>query len=129
MTPVYLAGPILGCDDIEALDWREEAKRELVGVETLDPMRRDFRGYESVRVAEIVESDKADIKASGAVLAMCSRPSAGTSMEILYAWRLGVPVVSVVPAGVPVSPWIAYHSVAVVETLREACRAVRRHAV
>lgn len=129
MTTVYLAGPILGCSDAEAIDWREEAKRELVGLDFLDPMVRDYRGREAEAFAEIVEGDKDDIDTSDVMLAMCPRPSVGTSMEVLYAWQRAMPVVVVAPPGAPVSPWLRYHASEVVETLAEACRAVRRHSL
>lgn len=72
---------------------------------------------------EIVEEDKRDIRNSNVVLALATRASAGTSMEILYAWSLSIPVVSIVT--VPTSPWIVYHSYAAVDTLDQAVKVIR----
>jgi hypothetical protein len=134
---VYLAGGINGLSDGDATDWREEAKRLLpreIGV--LDPMSRDYRGREDENVAEIVRGDLDDIAKSNAVIAYCPRPSWGTAMEIHHVATMGRDVrvrtargpvtvgwrklVAVVPAGVPVSPWLRHHSDAVVETLEAA---------
>jgi nucleoside 2-deoxyribosyltransferase len=115
---VYLAGPIQGCTDSEAKDWRDAARMMLRG-NVIDPMTRDYRGVEEEFVADIVNGDKADIRKCRSVLAYCPRPSVGTSMEIFYAWTLRIPVVAVVPAG-PVSPWLRYHSIGVFRDLAAA---------
>jgi nucleoside 2-deoxyribosyltransferase len=108
---VYLAGPINGCDDATAKNWREYAKARLEA-ETLDPIRRDFRGREMEPGidAEIVEGDKADIEGSDILLVNASSPSVGTSMEVLYAFQRGKIVVSVYNNPRPPSPWLTYHS-------------------
>ena len=108
MPIVYLCGGINGLTDADAKDWREAAKARLS--RTLDPMRRDYRGKESTSVAEIVGWDLRDIVEAHCVLAMCAKPSWGTAMEIWFASNRGTPVFSVVPAGRPVSPWLAYCS-------------------
>lgn len=111
---VYLGGPINGCSDEEAHGWREAVKPllEAAGHQWLDPMVRDYRGRELEPgiAAEIVENDKADIRECGALLMSCPKPSVGTSMEILYGWGLGLPIVAVVPEGATPSPWIIYHA-------------------
>jgi nucleoside 2-deoxyribosyltransferase len=121
MNLVYLAGPINGCSDSEANDWRAAATVALGrhGVYTLNPMRRDYRGIEAESVDRIVEDDKFDIDQSCAVLAMCPKPSYGTAMEILYAHDHGKPVIVVTPHG-SVSPWLTYHSTTVVHELSDA---------
>lgn len=105
---LYLAGPINGCSDSEAGDWRMEAKDKLAGLyEFLDPMRRDYRGRELEPgiASEIVRGDMEDIEASDVILAMCPKPSVGTSMEVFWAFHdLKKPVIAVVPA--PASPWL-----------------------
>lgn len=115
----YLCGPINGCTDTEANDWRSYAKANLT-TDTLDPMRRDYRGREDESVAEIVELDKKDVEDADFILVNAPRPSVGTSMEVLYAWQLKKPVVSVVPHDTPVSPWMRYHSTVITNSLREA---------
>lgn len=115
---VYLAGPIHQRTDAECKDWRELAKSLRPDIEWLDPMRRDYRGIEAENVGAIVEQDKADILQSDAVLAVVDPPSAGTSMEIHWAWQLSKPVYVV--AGGAVSPWIEYHATHVCESFSAA---------
>lgn len=127
---VYLAGGINGLTDGDATDWRTEAKRLLpreIGV--LDPMSRDYRGKEDDNVDAIISGDKDDIAQCQAIIANCPRPSWGTAMEIGWAYANFRPddnqfarlrIVAIVPAGTPVSPWLRYHTDAVVETLEAA---------
>lgn len=115
---VYLCGPINGCTDAECNDWREYAKKHLNN--TIDPMKRDYRGKEGNSYREIVDLDKIDVRSCDIILANCPTPSVGTSMEVFYAWTLGKPVVAVVPTGGKVSPWLRYHTTKVCETMRDA---------
>lgn len=130
---VYLAGGINGLSDSDATDWRTEAKRLLpreIGV--LDPMSRDYRGKEDDNVDAIIKGDQADIKLCDAMIAYCPRPSWGTAMEIHWTKVVcknergyqSCLIVAIVPAGVPVSPWLRYHTDAVVETLEAAVEQV-----
>ncbi len=106
---VYLCGGINGLSDAECRDWREVAK-ELLHAETLDPMRRDYRGKEDESVDEIVRGDLDDIKASDVVLVNATRPSWGTAMEIAYAAMLRKQIVAFTgDASVRISPWLRYH--------------------
>jgi nucleoside 2-deoxyribosyltransferase len=107
---VYLAGPINGCTDCEANSWREQVKDTIGAENCLDPMRRDYRGHEDTVQREIVENDKEDIFNADVVLAYCWQVSVGTSMEVLLAWEMHKPVIVVVPADMPVSPWLRYHA-------------------
>ena len=120
MRRVYLCGPINGCQDAECKDWREIAKAQLPN--TVDPMDRDYRGreLESGIAAEIVENDKADIDGCDVLLVYYTRPSVGTSMEIIYAWQQGKQVILVCEPNVRVSPWLAYHSTCVFHSMRKA---------
>jgi nucleoside 2-deoxyribosyltransferase len=115
---IYLCGPINGCTDEECKDWREAAKKRFP--DTLDPMRRDYRGRESECVAEIVELDKKDIDECDCLLVNHPKPSVGTAMEVLYAWERAKFIVVVVPKGDKLSPWMIYHSDFVVESFEEA---------
>lgn len=122
---VYLCGAINGCSDSECRDWREEAKRQLLPLRCLDPMARDYRGKESHSFQEIVTGDLLDIDQSQAMLVQAARPSWGTAMEVFYAYRQGLLVVVVAPPEAPVSPWLRYHSHAIVHGLTEACEVIR----
>jgi nucleoside 2-deoxyribosyltransferase len=109
---VYLAGPINACSDEQVTAWRSDARKHLegIGCRIVDPADRDFRGVESETFWSIVEGDKRDIDDCDVVLAYCWQPSYGTAMEILYAAERNIPVVVVVPNGLPVSPWVRYHA-------------------
>lgn len=120
---VYLCGGINGLSDADADGWREKAKRLLAPLQTIDPMSRDYRGVEDQSVLEIVHGDLRDISESRFILAMCSRPSWGTAMEIFHAYGIGKSVYLVVPHG-PISPWLRYHSHWVSRSLEDACRRI-----
>jgi nucleoside 2-deoxyribosyltransferase len=117
---VYLCGGINKLSDAECKDWREEAKC-LLGpeFETLDPMRRDYRGREGDFSAEIVRHDQTDIAMSDIILVRAEKPSWGTAMEMVYAKLLGKFVV-VFGAGDKPSPWIVFHSNKMFPNLNEA---------
>lgn len=139
---MYLAGPINGCTDEEAFGWRRDIKKELAQqqIEWIDPLDRDFRGKEVLNYMDIVENDLEAIRKSDIVLAYLwkeNQPYFGTSMEIMYAHMIGVPVVSVMPfptltvkgdklkkelggENPNFHPWIKYHSKSVVATLPDA---------
>ena len=110
---IYLCGPINGCND-EASQWRDQFKGRDLVAEYVDPMERDYRGKERENYREIVELDKRDIRTCDAVLAMHDKPSVGSSMEILFAWTLGIPVVVINRSCGPISPWLQYHATVVV---------------
>ena len=119
MPRVYLAGPPY------ADDYRRRAA-ELVreaGWESVDPMRRDFRGRTQGHEAEIVEGDLADIESCDAVLADFSEPDEGTAMEAWYAHGAGKKVIAYT-GGTPPHPWTVYVAVGVFAELEDAVRAL-----
>lgn len=106
---LYLCGPINGCSDAEANDWRSMVKGLWVG-RCIDPMARDYRGREAEAFREIVELDKLDIDEADILLVNYDRPSVGTSMEVLYAWEHGKTVLVVCREDSVISPWLRYHA-------------------
>lgn len=115
---IYLCGGINGLSDAECRDWREVAKEQLK-CDTLDPMRRDYRGKEDGSVYEIVRGDLVDIRDSDYILVNATRPSWGTAMEIVYAFTMRKPIIAF--AGTArVSPWLRYHCGWIFETVEEA---------
>lgn len=98
----------MGCTDEQCKSWREYAKTKLP--HTLDPMDRDYRGKEGDNATAIVEGDKEDINNAAILLVNFPAPSAGTCMEMIYAWEMGKYIVVVVPSGAKISPWVQYHS-------------------
>ncbi len=124
MRTVYLCGPIANCDNVEANGWRSRFCLGIVGhpFRALDPMRRDYRdtGLSAEEVKLLVEQDKHDIAACDYVLANPWKPSAGTHMEILFAWSIHKPVITIAPARDYVSPWVLYHTTHRVESIIDA---------
>jgi nucleoside 2-deoxyribosyltransferase len=119
MKTLYLCGPINGCTDAEANDWRQAVIAAWTG-RCIDPMVRDYRGREDECVSEIVELDKADVEACDVLLVNYDRPSVGTSMEVLYAWERGKRVIVVCREGERISPWLRYHAHHIVHDLDAA---------
>jgi nucleoside 2-deoxyribosyltransferase len=116
---VYLAGPP------HADEYRRRAAalfRE-VGLEPVDPMRRDYRGRTEGNEPEIVQGDLADIDSCAAVLAAFTSPDEGTAMEAWYAHSRGKPVVAYT-GGAPAHPWTVYVAVVVCDDLEQAVRAL-----
>lgn len=105
---VYLCGPINGMSDIEACNWRKEAKRLRPDIEWVDPMIRDYRGIEAANVEEIVCGDKADITSCDAVLRRAKPISEGSAQETMFAHMRGIRVVAWCEGSV--SPWLRYHA-------------------
>lgn len=120
--PVYLCGPINGCTDEEAKNWREYIKSQYPNC--IDPMRRDYRGKEDQCVDEIVELDKIDVINSGVILVNYDKPSVGTSMEVLYAFERGKYVLVVCKQGTSISPWLRYHSHKIVHSFYDALQII-----
>ncbi len=118
---VYLCGPINGCTDKEAKNWRDEVTRVFpAAFSFIDPMVRDYRGVEDMAYREIVDLDKRDVRLADAILVNYVKPSVGTSMEVFYAWTIGKPIVIWCAKGEKISPWLRYHSTAFVHSIDEA---------
>jgi len=115
---VYLCGPINGCTDEECNDWREEITKSFP--DAINPMIRDYRGKEAESYREIVDLDKRDVRNADCILVNYSKPSVGTSMEVFYAWSLGIPVIVWRAPGASISPWLRYHSTALTHSLSDA---------
>lgn len=116
---LYLCGPINGCTDAECKDWREFVKTLWPGT-CVDPMRRDYRGREAEAYREIVELDKIDVASCDCILVNYDKPSVGTSMEMLFAWERGKPIVLVCRADAVLSPWLRYHATAIAHSFSDA---------
>jgi predicted Rossmann-fold nucleotide-binding protein len=120
---IYLCGPIMGCTDSEANDWRTLVKGLWAG-RVLDPMRRDYRGRELESFEEVVKLDKVDVHQSDALIVNFPGPSVGTAMEIYMAFEMGKLVVVVVSEGTRISPWLRYHSHVIVNSFEQAVQRV-----
>lgn len=123
---VYLCGPINGCTDDEANNWRSDIKVQYGAASCIDPMVRDYRGTEHLDYREIVDLDKRDIRDADVILVNYDKPSVGTSMEVFYAWQLGKPVIVWCRSDAVISPWLRYHSTTFVHSVAEMVFAVKR---
>ena len=126
---VYLAGRISDCSDEECNGWREQASVALKDLATtVNPMVRDARGREDEPGISkfVVEGDKADIDSCDAILVRYKKPSVGTMMEVIYAWEHGKRVILWVDRLSGLSPWLRYHSHAVVTSLFEAACVIQQ---
>lgn len=124
---IYLCGPINGCTDAEANDWRTAVKEQWLG-KCIDPMKRDYRGKEAEAFREIVELDKIEVAACDVMLVNYDKPSVGTSMEILYAWERGKRIVVVCRPEAVISPWLRYHSHYLAHSFDNALAYIATHA-
>ncbi len=120
---VYLCGPINGCTDEEANDWRESVIAHFP--DAINPMVRDYRGREEECFVEIVELDKRDIAECDVLLVNYSKPSVGTAMEVYIAWKQGKPIVVWHPEGASISPWLRYHASDFVHSFNGAIKTLR----
>lgn len=120
---IYLCGPINGCTDDEACTWRQWFQDRC---RCIDPMARDYRGKKAESYREIVDLDKLDIRECDVVVVMYTQPSVGTSMEVFYAWTIGKPVIVIDESSKPLSPWLRYHSTAIVKSKEEALAKLER---
>jgi len=118
---VYLCGPIFEKTNDECRGWRSYATEiaDQYSIDVFNPMRRDYRGVQQENQSSIVVLDKREITLSDVLLVNWQGPSAGTSMEIIYAYDLGKPIV-LVYQGKPLSPWVEYHVTQIVPDLDDA---------
>lgn len=134
MTKVYLSGAISNAPGY-GKDWREEAKSRFDDfVEPCDPLDfHDFGPGEEITVSddELVRQDKLEIADSDVVLVnwQSNVPKAGTPMEIMYAYNLGIPVIVWHSDRVydEVSPWVRHHATLMCEKLEDAVEEAEYH--
>lgn len=123
----YLCGPIDHVSYSEASTWREEMKERFP--KALDPMRREYP-LPTEQATQMIELDKKDILECNFVICKLTSygktPLVGTSMELIYAWTMGKPVIVWKEPGMRISPWIAYHCMAQVTSEEELLEVVRR---
>lgn len=130
-TKIYLSGPIQHVRDY-GRGWREWLKSEYsddVRVAFVDPMDK----YDTMDEAEaewtnrdIVQDDLEMIDQSDAMIVHWDAvPTAGTPMEMFYAFRDNVPVVvQTTLHESDISPWVEYHSHYITETFEDALDAL-----
>ena len=116
---VYLCGPISDCSNDECNSWRNYISERVP--DCINPMTRDCRGKKMTTdiCKFIVEGDKADIIHSNVLLYNFTKHSSGSPMELLYAFTNCKNTVTI-SNGLKLSPWVMYHSFAIVPDLDSA---------
>lgn len=130
-TTIYLGGPMLDCTEEEMQDWRDEVQDEFTvevasgAVAFLNPCARTWDGTQA-GAEYIVERDLEDIDECDIVIANLWKIGVGTSMEVFYAAGChGKLVITIVPEGRSVSPWLMVHSL-VTRSVAEAVAVIQR---
>jgi len=139
MIRIYLCGPIYGISDKSSVTWRELAENYFSGIhknidgkkeyiQILNPLRRNFRDNELFSQNEIVQLDKADIINSDVLLVNGIKPGWGTAMEVLFGYEHHKIIVTFTGSILEnTSPWLAFHSTRILETLDEAMKYIIKH--
>lgn len=106
---IYLAHPIASAN-LHSASWKDDFidAFDSAGLDLLlvDPSRNGF--VDGKHDELIVAKNKNQIAQARAVVAYASTPSAGTSMEILYAFMLHIPVFTYCNSRIPA--WVMMHS-------------------
>lgn len=122
MKSIYLAGRIGGFSLAEANEWRLRVINELDGLaKCLNPLRGKKEEFRSLYTDnEIVIRDKGDIQEADIIIAYLPErglgPSVGTTMEIMYAYMLGKPILMVGDWGKN-DIWMRYHCTTIFNNL------------
>lgn len=106
---IYLSGTIDGISHNESTLWRKYIQMTYPKFKYHDPTKRIFAQYHP-EAKEIVEPDKKEILESDIVFVYFTKMSAGTLMEIMYAYDHNKPVILVNASTIEhLSAWIRYH--------------------
>ena len=148
MIYVYLAGPIAGCTNSEANDWREDFQKEFEGynITGVSPLRcepipgRKYKAgaaYKDHKLSDdaafIAGKNMLDVKRCDVTLAhmpkalMKDRPSIGTTLELGWSMVLEKPIILVTddlhlqhhPDISRFVPWIYDNMADATETIRQ----------
>lgn len=123
---VFISGPILG---METNQGYRETITELclrLGFEVIDPWRREksmYKGDEkwwwpNVPASGFVQRDLEDAERCDIMIVYLPKLSAGACMELFHAKRKGKNII-VVSEMESLSPWIKFHSDAILKSLDE----------
>ena len=123
---VFISGPIHGVEDRQ--NYRVRIRNLLLkyGYEPIDPWQREKKILSSMgtswwkerSVRDIIEKDLMDIEECDILVAYLPKLSAGTCMELFYAYRKGKKTIVICEMDDP-SPWIITRSNIIVRTFEE----------
>lgn len=117
---IALEGPINGCTDAQAKEWREQAKAALGDLyEFHDPMLLDCRGREEEMEDELVRYDEVGMASSDYALVNANTPGWGTGIGIQYLYALHRGIFLVCAKDKP-SPWLRKRATRIFKTFDEA---------
>jgi len=110
-----------------SIEWKKEFikkyKESGLPFHLIDPSRGGFVDGRHDDI--IVQNNKKDIANSIALVAYTRTPSAGTSMEIMFAYMLHIPVYTFCPS-TKISAWVLMHSYATTATVEGLIQYLRR---
>ncbi|MGD6932974.1 MAG: nucleoside 2-deoxyribosyltransferase domain-containing protein [Candidatus Bathyarchaeia archaeon] len=124
---VFISGPILGMENSQ--DYYRNAITTIskkLGFEVIDPWKREkclYKGEEqcwwsTYKKYDFVQRDLDDADRCDIMVVYLPKLSAGACMEMFYAKRKGKTVI-VVSDMEHLSPWIKYHSDAIIKSFDE----------
>lgn len=114
---IYLAGPMPTQNN-----WRNKIKKKMSDMIFFDP--DDFENQASD--STVVNYDKAVIKKSDFMIANITRLSAGTSMEILFAFDNNIPVMIICEDFDLLNPWHRHHASFICENIDQGIKKIKK---
>lgn len=127
MRTVYLSGPMENVSDEDGKGWRNEAISLLIynGVQGIDPYNFGMQGRSD---EAIIREDLYSLSTHQGMITNASQnvPMWGTPMEVYFAWQNHIPTVAFL-GNANSSPWLRYHTTAVVGTLEEAVEKIMEY--
>ncbi len=126
MKKLFIAGPILGMEKQQEYRKTITETAEKLGFEVIDPWQRErvlYNGteecwWDKVPVFDFIQRDLDDADRCDVMVVYFPVLSAGASMEMFYAKRRGKKVI-VVSEIACLSPWIVFHSDAIIKRFDE----------
>lgn len=98
-------------------NWRDKTKKLLKSYKVTFYDPDEFEN--ATNMATIVNFDKSIISRCDLVIANITRYSPGTSMEVLFAYNLNIPVLLVADDDAIKHPWLKYHSSFIVDDINK----------
>ncbi len=126
MKKLFIAGPILGMEKNQEYRKTITETAEKLGFEVIDPWQRErvlYNGteecwWDKVPVFDFIQRDLDDADRCDVMVVYFPVLSAGASMEMFYAKRRGKKVI-VISEIACLSPWIVFHSDAIIKRFDE----------
>ena len=130
---VFISGPILGVEKQQGYRKTITDIAEAAGFEVIDPWKRErvlYSGteecwWDKVPVFDFIQRDLDDADRCDVMVVYLPILSAGACMEMFYAKRKGKKIIVV--SGLPcLSPWIVFHSDAIIKDFSALSEALEK---